>query len=218
MEGDPSRRNQSLYCTYHKDKGHTTEQCWVLKDHLGQLVNAGYLKEFVVDSENRGTGQGTQQRGNPLPPPLEVIEVIHATQRGPIITSRGVLTIVSTGNCAGEQSPEKKMKIEREPIAFGDEDLEGMVQPHDNALVVTARISGFLVKRVMVDQGSGADVMYLDLFKGLGLKNRDLSKYDTPLVGFDGRMVAPEGQISLPVNMEGKEVMVTFIAVNSFSS
>ena len=30
-------------------------------------------------------------------------------------------------------------------------------------------------------------------------------------------MVVLEGQISLPVNMEGKEVMVTFIVVNSFS-
>ena len=25
MGGDPSRRNQNLYCTYHRDKGHTTE-------------------------------------------------------------------------------------------------------------------------------------------------------------------------------------------------
>ncbi|XP_050269056.1 uncharacterized protein LOC126713356 [Quercus robur] len=49
---DPSQRNQNLYCTYHRDKGHTTKQCWVLKDHLGQLVKAGYLKEFVVDSDN----------------------------------------------------------------------------------------------------------------------------------------------------------------------
>ncbi|XP_050240952.1 uncharacterized protein LOC126689817 [Quercus robur] len=52
MGGDPSRRNQNLYCTYHRDKGHTTEQCRVLKDHLGQLVKAGYLKEFIVDSDN----------------------------------------------------------------------------------------------------------------------------------------------------------------------
>ena len=59
-------------------------------------------------------------------------------------------------------------------------------------------------------------MMYPDLFRGLDLKNEDLSKYDTPLVGFDGRMVVPEGQISLPVNKEGKEVMVTFIVVNSF--
>ena len=92
-----------------------------------------------------------------------------------------------------------------------------MVQSYDDALVVTTQISGFLVKRVMIDQGSEVDVMYPDLFKGLRLRNRDLSKYDTPLVGFDGRMVAPEGQISLPVNMEGKEVMITFIVVNSFS-
>ena len=56
MEGDPSRRNQNLYCTYHRDKGHTTEQCQVLKDHLGQLVKAGYLKEFVVDSTDREAG------------------------------------------------------------------------------------------------------------------------------------------------------------------
>ena len=74
------------------------------------------------------------------------------------------------------------------------------------------------MKRVMIDQGSGADVMYLDLFKGrLRLKDQDLTKYDSLLVSFDGRVVIPQGQISLPVSMEGKEVMVTFIVVNSFS-
>ena len=70
--------------------------------------------------------------------------------------------------------------------------MEGTIQPHDDALVVTARINGFMVKKVLIDQGSGAEVMYPDLFKGLDLKNEDLSKYDTPLMGFDGRMVIPE--------------------------
>ena len=36
--GGPSRRNQNMYCTYHQDKGHTTEQYRVLKEHLEQLV------------------------------------------------------------------------------------------------------------------------------------------------------------------------------------
>ena len=103
------------------------------------------------------------------------------------------------------------------PITFDEEDLEGMIQLHDDALVVTARINGFLVKRVMVDQGSGVDVMYSDLFEGFRLKNQDLMKYDTPLVSFNGRVVILEGQIFLPVNMEGKEVTVTFIIVSSFS-
>ena len=69
----------------------------------------------------------------------------------------------------------------------------------------------------MIDQGSGADIMYPDLFKGLRLKNQDLPKYNSSLVSFDGRVVIPQGQISLPVSMEGKEVTTTFIVVNSFS-
>ena len=69
----------------------------------------------------------------------------------------------------------------------------------------------------MINQGSEANVMYPDLFKGLELKNQDLAKYDSPLVSFDGRVVIPQGQISLPISIEGKEVIVTFIVVNSFS-
>ena len=60
-------------------------------------------------------------------------------------------------------------------------------------------------------------MMYLDLFQGLGLKNEDLLKYDTPLVEFNGQVVILEGQISLPVSMEGKEVTIAFIVVASFS-
>ncbi|XP_075655132.1 uncharacterized protein LOC142625339 [Castanea sativa] len=81
MVGNPSRGNQNLYCTYHRDKGHTTKQCRVLKDHLEQLVKAGHLKKFLVEAGNQETGQGDRLRRNPLPPPLGVIEVIHAILR-----------------------------------------------------------------------------------------------------------------------------------------
>ena len=130
---------------------------------------------------------------------------------------RRVLTVVWVEGCPGEQPSEKKLKLTQEPIAFNDNELEGTIQPHDDALVVMAQINGFIVKRVLIDQGCGAEMMYPDLFKGLGLKNKDLSKYDTPLVGFDDQMVIPEGWISLPINTKSKEVMVTFIMVASFS-
>ena len=83
--------------------------------------------------------------------------------------------------------------------------------------MVIAQINVFIVKRVMVDQGSGVDVMYLDLFKGLRLKKEYLLRYDVPLVRFNGQVVILEGQISLIMNMEGKEVTVVFIVVASFS-
>ena len=70
--------------------------------------------------------------------------------------------------CVEGESLKKRMKVGRRTISFDEEDLEGTIQPHDDALVVIARINGFLVKRVMIDQGSGVDVMYPDLFEGLG--------------------------------------------------
>ena len=47
------------------------------------------------------------------------------------------------------------------------------------------------MKRVMIDQGSRADVIYPDLLKGLRLNNQDLAKYNSSLVSFDGRVVIP---------------------------
>ena len=67
----------------------------MLKDYLGQLVKGGHLKEFVLDSGGRVAGQDTRQRGNPLRPPVGVIEVIHASLEGLIAERRKrVLTIV----------------------------------------------------------------------------------------------------------------------------
>ena len=164
-----------------------------------------------MESGNHGPGLGAQQKGNPLPPRLGVIEVIHAVPRGMNTTEMRVFTVASTRDFSKDQPPTKRMKSQLKPIAFDDKDLEGTIQPHDDALVITAWIGRFLVKRVMIDQESRADVMYPDLFKGLGLKNQDLAKYDSPLVSFDGKVVIPQGQISLPISMEGKEVIVTIL-------
>ena len=79
------------------------------------------------------------------------------------------------------------------------------------------RISGYDVKRVMIDQGSVADVMYPDLYKGLGLKSEDLTPYSSPLVSFERRMVAPKGLIRLPVQAGMDVVEVDFIVVDVFS-
>ena len=109
MGGDPFQRNQNMYCTYHRDKWYTTKQCRVLKDHLGQLVKVGHLKEFVVEPGNRGPGLGAQQRGNPIPPPLGIIEVIHAVLGSTDTAGMRVSTVASTGDLS-DQPPTKRTK------------------------------------------------------------------------------------------------------------
>ena len=66
-------------------------------------------------------------------------EFIHTTSMGTSVSQRkGVLTVVLTKDDKEDVRLKKKMKLTRELIAFDDDDLEGINQLHDDALVVTA--------------------------------------------------------------------------------
>ena len=60
---------------------------------------------------------------------------------------------------AKDSNPElKRARMEIQPtLSFLDKDKVGIIQPHDDVLVVTLGIEGYDVKRVLVDQGSGVD-------------------------------------------------------------
>ena len=59
--------------------------------------------------------------------------------------------------------------------------------------------------------------MYFNLYRGLNLKPEDLTTYDSPLLGFD-RKVVLRGQIRLPVQARSDVVEVDFIVVDAYSS
>ena len=112
----------------------------------------------------------------------------------------------------------KKAKVEWSLVmGFSDEDKIGTIQPHDDALVITLRIGGYDVKRVMVDQGSVAEIMYPDLYKGINLKAEDLMPYSSPLVSFEGKIIIPKGQVRLLVQTGSEVVEVDFIVVDAYS-
>ena len=102
-------------------------------------------------------------------------------------------------------------------LSFSDKDKAGTLQPHDDTLEVTLRIKGYDVKRVLVDQGSGVEIMYPDLFKGLKLRPEDLACYDSFLIGFNGKIVFPKGQIKLLVQAGSEIVEVNFIVIDAYS-
>ena len=95
--------------------------------------------------------------------------------------------------------PKKARRNSHTVLSFSEEDKVGTTQPHDDALLITLRIGGYDVKRVMVDGGSTAEIMYPDLYKGLKLKLEDLMPYGSPLMSFDGKLVIPKGMIRLPI-------------------
>ena len=115
-------------------------------------------------------------------------------------------------------SEPKRARILTQPtLGLSDEDKARIIQPHDNALVVTLRIGGYDVRRVLVDKGSAVKIMYPNLYNGLNLKPEDLTTYESPLVSFEEKTVIPKGQIRLPIQTDSEVVEVDFIVVDSYS-
>ena len=134
-----------------------------------------------------------------LKPPAGTIHVILAA---PGRTGPPLLRVLAVDRLPSEdrqREPKRSKKGSSLILGFSDEDKRGTIQPHDDALVVTLRIGGFDVKRVLVDPGSAVEIIYPDLYKGLNLKPEDLTAYDSPLISFEGRIVTPKGQIRLPI-------------------
>ena len=152
MVGNPEKRNRNLYCQYHQDHGHTIEDCRSLWDHLDQLVREGKLKQLLHHSSGLG-GQANfgSQRDIPSRPPLGTINVIFATpgRTGSCPSRIMYVACLSSGDTS--QDP-KRARVELPLVmGFSDEDKIGIIQPHDNALVITLQIGGYDVKKVMVD-------------------------------------------------------------------
>ena len=61
--------------------------------------------------------------------------------------------------------PPLKQKRTDQDILFLEEDTRRVKQPHDDLLVVMLMIEGFNTRRVLVDNGSLADIIYLFAFQ-----------------------------------------------------
>ncbi|CAA0828740.1 Unknown protein, partial [Striga hermonthica] len=208
-----------------------------------RLIRAGYLKEFVYHDRVKGKGrrrcredseersdrdeEGDGRDGRGKKPRRDGDKGGHG---GEAPMKRGTIYMISGGPTDGDSNRAMKeharaVKRKREEagitarmpvISFKAEDVEGVVLPHNDALVITAEVAGFDVKRVFIDTGSSIDVMFYDRFVHINKElNMELKPVTTALYGFNGGEVMPMGEVSLPVALGSGELrkvrMVRFV-------
>ena len=144
-------------------------------------------------SSQQGQGNSEPRRDASSRPSLGTINVIFAALGRTSFCPSRVMSMARLSAEDTNPKPKRARVDIRLALSFSNEDKIGTIQPHDDALVVTLKIGGYDVKRVMVDQGSGTEIMYPDLYKGLNLRPKDLIAYDSLLVSFDGKVVIPKG-------------------------
>ena len=225
------RKNKNKYCRYHRDYGHDTEDCFELKEEIEALIRRGQLRHFVA-GPNAPIAE-PQRRSNdqapppPNPPPVQEIRTIIGgssyvgnSNRARKIYARQARPEDGQGEVF-HMSYEAGATLAEEmsTITFTEEEARRVCQPHDDALVVTLRVGHNNVHRILIDGGSSVDVMCKSTFQKMELTIDMLKPSPTPLYGFAGKKVIPEGSIELPISIgqteHQKALMVRFLVVDT---
>ncbi|KAK3037243.1 hypothetical protein RJ639_030136 [Escallonia herrerae] len=169
----PNKRNKDLWCHFHNDHGHSTDNYGSLKRAIKALIKRGQLRNFVAHKE------GQQQ----TPPAIEGREDREE--------NAGTINTISGGLAAGDSKDVKTL--------------------HDDPLVITIKAGNFDVKRVLVNNGSSAEVLFYNAFKKMNISTDRLRKMDMPLYGFSNQPVTVEGIIALPVAISTPPMQANFL-------
>ncbi|GAV79498.1 hypothetical protein CFOL_v3_22963, partial [Cephalotus follicularis] len=180
------------YCRYHRDHGHDTEECRQLKNQIEDLIRKGNIRKYV----ERDAPQGRREQRREEAPRQEEQQqqqqprgVIHTISGG--VASRGddsnARKAYGRQSLVVQQVPHnKRLRIggDEEVISFSEADYEGVRLPHDDPVVVTLLVELFTMKRILIDNGSSADILYKHAFDQLRIPADQLKPVKTPLVGF----------------------------------
>jgi hypothetical protein len=97
------------------------------------------------------------------------------------------------------QGPFIKSKWSHIPITFSQEDLQLKDYPHNDAMVISCVIKGFMVHNVLVDTGSAADIIFAKAFRQMQGSEDKIHDATHPLCGFGGRQIVALGKITMLV-------------------
>jgi hypothetical protein len=126
---------------------------------------------------------------------------------------RSVNTIINDG-------PAAQPEWAKVPITFTEEDFRLKSTNHNDVVVIEVNIAGWVIGKILVDNGSSADILFLKTFEKMNLTRHMLHPSEYPLLGFRGKPIKPVGKISLHVSFRdldnGRTETLTFDVVDMY--
>jgi hypothetical protein len=104
-------------------------------------------------------------------------------------------------------SPVVQTKWSHVPLTFDARDVDLRSAPHTDAMVTNYSVAGWDLHKVLVYNGSQADIIFLHAFDRMGISHSLLKPSDNPLFGFGGKGTFCGGQISPGSTRRIKDLM-----------
>ena len=205
MKSDPARRDDSKYCEFHKDHGHRTDDCIHLKKEIEYLIRRGHLSRYVAPEGRERVQPPLPRQPTPVQhqPPLGEIHVFSGGFAGGEeynLARKAHLRNIRSGETLEVQTISKLPRLDT-TITFSDYDMEGCQHPHDDPLVIKDIVANKTIHRVLVDNGSSADIIFASAFDKMGIGREKLEPVNACLHGFLGERVLPLGSVQLVLTL-----------------
>ena len=175
LHSSPHIYDKNKYCRFHKDHGHYMEDCWDLKEQIEELIQKGKLQKYVKKEEYSSFKRGNKNQskftsGNddrPRQPPQDVIGEIKTISGGPLTggSFRSLKKATQQQVNSIHMIPPFKQRRTDQDMSFNEADARGVRQPYNDPLFIMLNIEGFNTKRILVDNGSSVDIIYLPAFQ-----------------------------------------------------
>ncbi|XP_075082370.1 uncharacterized protein LOC142166822 [Nicotiana tabacum] len=200
MRSDPSQRDPNLLCEYHGTNGHQTEDYWHLHEEVATLLKNIHLRELLSDRAKNNYGHNRDNaepsKAGEDPPRLTINIICEGNEFNGVTLSAIKKTNVSVNHST------RLRKVAEDDITFTEEDADGLLQPHNDALVISLNVLDFKIKCVLVDLGSLANIIQWRVLEQAKLTGSIIPATNL-VVGFNLASVTTRGEIPLPTNAEG---------------
>ncbi|XP_059670741.1 uncharacterized protein LOC132316248 [Cornus florida] len=94
---------------------------------------------------------------------------------------------------------------------FGDGNLSRVQLPHEDPLVISLLVANCMIRRVLVDPGSSANIITKTVFDQLEISSSSIRPTSSPLMGFDGTRVDPLRVIDLSITAAKRTLKENFV-------
>ena len=217
LSSSSKRRDSKKYCRFHKDHGHYTNKYRNLKEQIEELIQRGKLQKFVKKDyqtyhwtkEKSTNNHKVEDQDNPKQVGREIRTITGGSvSRGSYKSLRKA--VQRQVNSVHVKHPiTKHHRTRNDNIVFSERDAKGIRQPHNDPLVIMLTIERYNTQRVLVDNKSSVDMMYMTAFHHMKLDQKHLRPFVSLLVNFSGDCIYPKGIISLHITAETHPAQVT---------
>jgi hypothetical protein len=76
-------------------------------------------------------------------------------------------------------------------------------------MVIEVNIAGWVIIKILIDNGSLADILFLKTFEKMNLSQHMLHPPEYPLQDFGGKPIEPVGKVSLPISFRDLDNAIT---------